>query len=137
MKILIVGGGKGGSWQIRGEQLGAALGARVTSTPTSDDLAWADIVVLVKRAALQWAPAVRAHGLPLVWDALDFWAQPMEHSADEFRARAKFRSLLNVIKPTVTLGATEHMTQACDGVYLPHHSWPGLTPKLPRGDVAI
>ena len=32
MKILICGAGKG-SWTMRGQQLGAAIGARVTSAP--------------------------------------------------------------------------------------------------------
>ena len=46
MNVLMVGAG-GGSWQMRGEQLGAAIGARVRLSPTTDDFTWADVVVLV------------------------------------------------------------------------------------------
>ncbi len=42
---------------------------------------------------------------------------------------------LQAIKPTLTICATEAMAAACDGVYLPHHSRPGLTSAPVREDV--
>jgi hypothetical protein len=79
MNVLIVGNGKG-SWQIRGEQLGAAIGARVTSYPKAEDWQWADVAVLVKRAGMIYAPLAQAAGVPIVWDAVDFWRQPTDHN---------------------------------------------------------
>lgn len=135
MKILMVGGGKGGSFEIRGRQLGAALGARVVSALSEADLRWADVVVLVKRAGLQWAKAVHAAGKPLVWDALDCWPQPAMHRCTDRDARAWLMSQIAVIRPTVTIGATQAMADACGGVYVPHHSWPGLVPTPARENV--
>lgn len=134
MNLLIVGAGKG-SWIMRGQQLGAALGARVTSDPTEADFRWADLVILVKRAGLQWAAAVHRAHKPLVWDALDCWSQPAQNRYTESQALAFFRQQIAVIRPTLTIGATGAMARACDGVYLPHHSWNGLVPTPARDSV--
>lgn len=131
MNLLIVGSGKG-SWIMRGQQLGAALGARVSSDPTPADFAWATIVVLVKRAGLLWAPTVHRYGLPLVWDALDFWKQPADNGFTETQARASLQAQIAAIRPTLTIGATEAMAEACGGVCVPHHSWEGLAPTPAR-----
>ena len=72
MNLLLVGNGKG-SWTMRGEQLGAALGARVRTTPTAEDWRWADLVILVKRAGAVFARQAHQAQVPIVWDALDFW----------------------------------------------------------------
>ncbi len=122
MNILMVGGGKG-SWQVRGVQLGAALGARVTSRPKDEDFAWADVIVLVKRAGFAYAERVHAAGKPLVWDALDFWEQPEQNALSEAESRALLQEAVGRIRPSLTIGATEAMAQAAGGVYLPHHSW--------------
>lgn len=136
MNVLIVGGGKG-SWTVRGEQLGVALGARVTSHPTADDWRWADRVVLVKNHGAVFAPEVHRRGVPLVWDALDFWRQPLENASDETRARTLLQHHVRVIKPALVIGATQAMATACDGVYVPHHSWVGLAPSPARTHVQV
>lgn len=134
MNLLIIGSGKG-SWEMRGQQLGAALGARVTSTPSEADRRWADVVVLVKRAGLQWCQWVRQAGKPLVWDALDCWSQPAENRCHEAQARRLLMLQIATIQPTLTIGATEAMAEAAHGVYLPHHSWAGLVPTPARETV--
>lgn len=131
MNILIVGSGKG-SFQMRAVQLGKAIGARVTSAPTAKDWKWAELVVLVKRFGLQWAADVHRHGLPLVWDALDFWAQPAENHLNEAQAKAALVRQMTQIRPMLTIGATEAQAVASGGVYVPHHSWKGLSPTLAR-----
>src|SRR5262245_26042910 len=130
--VLIIGFGPG-SWTMRGEQLGAALGARVAAVPLARDLAWADVVVLVKRAGPLFAATVHRAGRPLVWDALDFWAQPGANASSETTARALLRAQLTAVRPTLTIGATRAMTDAiraagCAAAYLPHHCRIGLTP---------
>lgn len=136
MKVLIVGNGKG-SWQMRGVQIGAAIGARVTSYPTRDDWAWADVAVLVKRAALTFAPLAHAAGVPVVWDAIDFWRQPADHSLGRVGAVDLLERTIRAIRPALTIGATRAMADACGGAYLPHHSWDGLVPTPARERVQV
>ncbi len=132
MNILICGL-SGGSFKVRGVQLGAALGARVMTKPTDHDLRIADLVVLVKRAGVQWAAEVHRYRKPIVWDALDFWNQPEENDISESAARGLLRQQLEQIKPALVIGATEAMAddaakEGATSAYLPHHSRPGLIP---------
>jgi len=136
MNVLMIGPGKQ-SFDIRGKQLGAALGARVLLKPTPADLAWADVVVLIKWSGWDFAEVVRRAGKPLVWDALDFWRQPDENTFSESEARLLLGQYLRSIKPTLTIGATQAMADACDGVYLPHHARPGMTVTPVREKVQI
>lgn len=131
----MVGSGKG-SWQIRGEQVGTAIGARTVGAPSDDDLRWADVVVLVKRAGAAWAALAQRFKKPIVWDALDFWAQPSDNHATPEVAQALVRAWIAAIRPALVLGATEAMAQACGGEYVPHHSRPGLTATPARETVA-
>jgi hypothetical protein len=134
LKILIVGGGKAGSWQMRGVQLGHALGARVSSELSTADLAWADVVVLVKRAALAHCDRVRAAGKPIVWDALDFWSQPRQNGLTAPAAVTLLDQQIARIRPSLVIGATEAMAQACGGICLPHHGYLTLEPAEARTD---
>jgi len=136
MNVLLVGNGKG-SWDVRGRQLGAALHARVVSLPTDRDFDWADLVVLVKRYGSSFAAQAHRHGKPVIWDALDFWSQPADHPLTEVQALCLLRAHQTAIRPFMTIGATEAMAAACDGVYLPHQSWAGLTPTPARPAVSL
>lgn len=136
MKLLILGSGKG-SWEIRGQQLGAALGARVTSAPNPEDYDWADVVILIKRALLHFGLAASQAGKPMVWDALDFWAQPAQNRIDEASAARLLCAHVPSVRPTLIVAATRAMARACQGVYLPHHSWKGLVPTPPRDEVKV
>lgn len=136
MNILIVGSGKG-SWQMRAVQLGAALGARVTSQPIAEDWHWADLAVLVKKAGALFAAAAHQAGVPVVWDALDFWKQPAENRANETYANGLLQAQIAVIKPALAIGATQAMAEACGGVCLPHHSRIGLVPTPAREDFRV
>jgi hypothetical protein len=135
MNVLVIGGGKAGAWQIRGRQLGEAIGARVVESAVSKDFSWADLVVLVKRGGMDAVAESHLRGLPIVWDALDFWSQPLQNTAPHTTAMHMIQNQLKFIKPAVAIGATNAMALACKGVYLPHHSWPGLEPAEARRDV--
>lgn len=138
MNLLMLGySTKAGSWDIRGKQFGEALGARVTSTPTPADWQWADLAVVVKRCEPRFGPDARRYGVPIVWDALDCWSQPSENGLDEAAARQTLAAHLRVIRPVLTIGATQAMAEAADGAYLPHHSRPGLEPTPARDRVEI
>jgi hypothetical protein len=136
MKVLMVGNSTAGSWQMRGVQLGAAIGARVTTTPNARDIAWADLIVLVKRAIVDWGPQL-AGQKPIVWDALDFWKQPEQNALDEARAMQLYRQHVARVQPALVIGATQAMAAAIGGDYLPHHSWEGLEPTPAREHVQI
>ncbi len=136
MNVLLVGRGSG-SWTMRGLQLGAAIGARVTSSPTEADWIWADRVVLVKRDALLWAARAHASQLPVIWDAVDFWRQPGDNALTADRAMARLGAALEVIQPHLFVGATQAMADAGGGAYLPHHSWAGLVPTPARERVHV
>lgn len=136
MNILIAGSGKG-SWDIRGVQLGAALGALVSSAPTPANFAWADVVVLVKRAVIHFGRQAMQAGKPIVWDALDFWSQPDQNQLQEPEAIALFEQFAARVRPVRTLGATLSMAIATGGDYLPHHAWPNLQPAPLRDRVEV
>lgn len=141
MKILICGSGKG-SWIMRGLQLGAALGARVTSSPTDEDFRWCDLVVLVKKHAISFAPRAHKAGKPIVWDALDFWAQPAHNAYTRDAALLALGHQARVIQPSLIIGATEAMAKDAASIgyqsaYLPHHSWAGLVPTPPKARIGF
>lgn len=136
MNILMCGGGKG-SFEVRGIQLGGALGARVTSTPTDADWRWADVAVLHKKWAPRFAPAAHQAKVPIVWDAIDCWQQPAENGLDEASARRLFQQQIAAIRPALVIGSTQAQADAAGGVYLPHHSWPGLEPTPARPAVQV
>jgi len=148
MTLLIIGSGHGlrGSWPIRGVQLGAALGARVTLDPTPADWDWLSVhhragtpaaVVLIKQAGAQYARQAQRWNLPIVWDALDFWSQPRENGLSEGEARARLARALEEIRPQLFIGATPAMAAAGEGVFLQHHAWAGLVPTDARAHVAL
>lgn len=129
MNLLMVGVNKRpGSWDIRGLQLGAALGARAVSVPDDADWRWADVVVLVKHAGPRLAQQAHRAGVPIVWDALDFWPQPDSNGRPEDQARLLLQQAITAIRPALVIGATQAMGDAGGGAYLPHHGRPGLEP---------
>lgn len=137
MKVLIVGADAKGAFQMRGEQLGHAIGARVTLRPTATDWRWAEIVVLVKRAAMAWGHEARCLSVPVVWDVLDFWAQPAENQ----QPREYFLGLIARTRKFAgvgtLIGATRAMADDIGGVYVPHHARLGLTPRPIRDRAQI
>ncbi len=133
---VLIAGGSSGSWAIRGQQLGMALGARVAQAPTEHDLQWADRVVLLKGSAFVWAERVRGLAKPIVWDALDFWKQPGENGWTQRQAESVLQDRLAFVQPRLAIGATEAMARLC-GAYLPHHARPGLTARPVRDAVQM
>lgn len=124
--VLITGRGTSGSWQIRGVQLGAALGARVEPNATPRD---ERIVVGVKRLTDEQVRAVR--GRPLVWDVVDAWPQPRGNDWEEGLCRRWLAQEIERIQPAGIIAATRRMAEDCDGfgvpvLWLPHHYRPGI-----------
>ncbi len=78
------------------------------------------------------AETARRYGVPIVWDALDFWRQPGDNLMSDVVARQFLAANIKVIQPALTIGATKAMADDSWGQYLPHHSWAGLVPTWPR-----
>lgn len=124
MRVLITGKGTSGSWKVRGEQLGAAIGATVKPCATSRDIAAHDLVVLVKRPTSALADALRRCGRPVVWDVVDHWPQPCGNDWTRDRLIMFTRESARHIGATAVIGATATMAEDLDSPHwLPHHGW--------------
>lgn len=76
MRVLITGRGLAGSWAIRGEQIGHAIGARVAPHANTQQCRNADVIVGVKRLSDSNLLAIRESGKPWIWDVVDAYPQP-------------------------------------------------------------
>ncbi len=128
MKVLVTGSGRSGSWQIRGEQLGRAIGATVAPQASAEQLAAADLVVLVKRAPPALLAALKASRKPVVWDVVDAWPQAHGAPLDMHAALGWLGGELRRIRPHAVVWPTRCM-EADAGwsgpqITLPHHGWP-------------
>jgi hypothetical protein len=128
VKVLVTGRGTSGSWQIRGEQLGKAIGATVMSQAV--DVRGFDVVVLVKRALPTLADNAARAGVPLVWDVVDSWPQPVGNTWDRAQCMAWLRQQVREIRPSALVAATHAMAKDCEEFGLPvlrlsHHAWEG------------
>lgn len=128
MRVLITGRGKSGSWAIRGEQLGRAIGAAVI--PDAKDIAAFDVVVLVKRPTPQLLERIHKAGVPLIWDIVDAWPQPVGNEWSREVCMSWLQRELRSIKPAGVIAATRVMAAdvaLCTDVpvlALHHHSHP-------------
>lgn len=125
MKVIITGRGKSGSWKIRGDQLGQAIGA--TIAPRYNNFDGYDRVIAVKRLNDEFLQAVRKSGRPWIWDIVDAYPQPESRSWSEYQAiswlqkaveRAKPRAM---VFPTTQMKVDSKFQGPC--LVLPHHAW--------------
>lgn len=128
MNILITGRGTSGSFQIRGHQLGEAIGATVL--PKAIDIGPFDLAVVVKRPEPDLVRRIHAADVPLVWDIVDAWPQPQGNAWTRDECVAWLRQQVQQIRPAGIVAATEAMAADCAefGVpvlILPHHARPG------------
>lgn len=138
MRILITGkGGKSGSWQIRGLQLGEAIGAEIQPLAEPSDCRSADVVIVVKRTPASVLQAITASGKPWVLDIVDGWPQPCTWG--EIDACAWLKGTLGHLQPTAVVFGTRRMQQdsgfAGPSLVLPHHAWPKYKPVSIRQSV--
>lgn len=129
MHVLITGKGTSGSWLIRGVQLGGVLGATVM--PNAIDVAPYDLAVLVKRPTADLLQRIHRAGVPLIWDQVDPWPQPVGNRWDRARCMEWLVEQMRVIRPAGIVSPTEAMARDCEAfgvpvLALPHHARPGL-----------
>lgn len=130
MEILITGrGGKAGSWQVRGDQLGRAMGAVVMPLADKATCEKAGVIVAVKRVSLDLLQAIRASGRPWVWDIVDAWPQPYGNLWTRKQSLDWLGQELDILKPNAVVVSTTQLLRdvkeftevSC--LILPHHSW--------------
>ena len=130
-RILITGTGTSGSWKIRGEQLGAAIGAEIMPRAALADCRRADLAILVKRATPEALAAVKAAGLRVVWDVVDAWPQRPGHAMTEREAKRWLKHTLLQLDPFAVVWPTQRMQADArwsgPQIVLPHHAWPRYT----------
>jgi hypothetical protein len=130
MQVLMTGRGTSGSWQIRGVQLGRALGA--TAMPEARDVAPYDVVVLVKRPTPDLLQRIRSADVPLIWDVVDSWPQPSGNEWSGHACRYWLRNMVEHLQPAGIVAATQAMAEDLKALTdapvltLPHHARPGL-----------
>jgi hypothetical protein len=140
VNILVTGRGTSGSWQVRGVQLGQAIGASVE--PNARDVGGFDLAVLVKRPVPDLLQRLRAMAVPVVWDVVDAYPQPDGNYWGRETCMAWLREQVAQIRPVGIVAATRAMAKDCAEfglpvLVLPHHAWPGqgtcvIRPRVQR-----
>lgn len=131
MKILVTGKGSSGSWKVRGEQLGGAIGAQVVARASEKQIKKADIVIVVKKP---WPGTNKAK--LTVYDMVDCYPQPASFSWDK-------QTLINWSKQHIapynkTVAATEKMQQDLQtDFWLRHHFRPNIEENQIRQQVQV
>jgi cephalosporin hydroxylase len=137
VRVLFSGRNSAASWTIRGEQVAACREGWAAKRDVDDaELEGYDALCIVKRPDPELIARARARGLPVVFDALDSWAQPDDglRVRDREAALALFRDRWApyawdaVIFPNRAM--REHLgALAIASAYVYHHSLPGLEPN--------
>lgn len=137
VKVLVTGRGTSGSWEIRGRQLGAAIGAEVEAQASK--IKGYDLCVIVKRAPADLLRRIRDARVPVVFDIVDAWPQPHGSEWPREQCLAWLRGQIAAIKPVGIVAATNAMAMDCAEfglpvLWLPHHARPGqrINPVRPK-----
>jgi hypothetical protein len=110
MEVLITGkGGKSGSWAIRAEQLGRAIGATIKPLARVSDCRCADLIVVVKRTPVTVIDSIASSGRPWVFDIVDGWPQPVGNEWSNDQAVSWLRGEIRRLNPTAMVFGTAEM----------------------------
>lgn len=140
VNVLITGRSRSGSWQIRGQQLGTAIGATVEIK--ARNVRGYRAVVLVKRPELNLLNRIHSAAVPIVWDVVDAWPQPEGNSWGRDTCMRWLREEVALIKPAAIVAATKVMEEDCaefnlPTITIPHHAKPGQAVNPIRDKVAV
>jgi hypothetical protein len=135
---LVTGRGTSGSWAVRGEQLGRAIGASVV--PAALDVAGYRAAILVKRPSPGLVERLHRASVPIVYDIVDAYPQPIGLEWDKAQCMRWLRAQVADIRPVALVAATAAMAEDCKEfglpvLWLPHHYRPGMVANPGYGDV--
>ena len=122
MRILVTGRGTSASWQIRGVQIGNALGASVIPNASAEAIAAHDVVLVVKRVAHDLAERLKRSKRRVVWDCVDFYPQP--NTWNRLQLIDQTKAYARAMGAHVLIGATARMADDLGSKHwVPHHGW--------------
>lgn len=131
MRILVTGRGGAQSWTVRGEQIGAALGATVKPQATLADMKAHDVILVVKRVPDDLLADLRRSGKPWVLDVID--AYPQRDCATWTRGQCVewVRAHVARLNPTSVIWPNAKMREdvGLPGKVVYHHARPGIEPN--------
>jgi len=145
MKILVTGRGGAASWTIRGEQIGAALGATVKPLATFADMRAHDVILVVKRVPDQMLHDLHRCGRPWVYDIVDAYPQQPGLLAGRPAAMLWLREHLKRLRPDAVVWPNWQMWSDASEITDPgpetsvvyHHARPGIAVNPIREQVRI
>lgn len=129
MKVLVTGRGGAGSWSVRGEQLGAAMGATVKPMASRKDMLAHDVVLVVKRVPAELLRELRAAGRPWVYDIVDAYPQPACATWSQEQCLAWAKRHIAELAPDRIVWPNARMRKDCGSPFEPvvyHHHRPGI-----------
>jgi len=130
--ILTTGRGSSGSWTVRGEQLGGAVGAAIKQA-TVEQCKAADVIVAVKRVNPQLLEAIRKSGKPWVLDVVDFYPQPECSEWSRSTAIEWVQRQIKKLRPNGVIWPNRRMQEDCSTglpeAVIYHHHRPELKPR--------
>lgn len=140
MKILVTGRGTSGSWTVRGEQIGAALGAVVKPNASLADMVAADVILVVKRCSPELFANLEVCERPWVYDVVDAYPQPACAAWSPFESIAWLRGLIERLGPNAVVWPNARMRQdhgGGGGKVIYHHHRPGIAQNPIRERLAV
>lgn len=139
MRLLFTGRGTSGSWAIRGEQLGGAMGARVARMASLEDCKWADVIVAVKRLPADLLQRIRQSGRPWIYDIVDAYPQPACSTWNRQEAVSWAQAHLAALAPSAVVWPCRQMSMdvsgEMEGKVIYHHHRPGIRRNPVRGTI--
>lgn len=144
-QLVMIGNGKSGSWKIRGEQLGRAMGARLMTREVDIDSIrkYSGPCIFVKRPRFDIVDEAKFRKRKVIWDCVDFWRQP-EMNNDLFAAKNCALEIVGRMKPDLIICATnQQMFDFMEaGITVPmrvlhHHARPGQQVNEIRKNITV
>lgn len=128
MRILVTGRGAVPSWEIRGEQIAAGLGATVKPMATLADMRAADVILVVKRVPNKLLVDLRRCGRPWAYDVVDAYPQRAAGAWSKGQCIEWLHEHLTRLRPDVVIWPNLRMREdaGMPGPVIYHHHRPGI-----------
>lgn len=131
MKILVTGRGGAASWTIRGEQIGAALGATVKPMASFADMRAHEVILVVKRVPENLLHDLHRCGRPWAYDIVDAYPQQPGMLSSRTTALLWLREHLKRLRPDAVIWPNRTMQEDAGdrgdaGRVVYHHARPGI-----------
>lgn len=130
-RILTLGyGSTAGAWKIRGQELGGAIGACVMNGGLNGVAKnQFDLAIVVKKGKPDYLTKLHLAHIPIVWDIVDGWPQPMGNWWPRDACLQWLKTQIKAMRPAALVVGTSTMAKDCakfnlPTLILPHHARP-------------